>query len=414
MTAVVFEPPIEFAMSGAHMFRSSNALRRAARVGLAALLCLWIGVAVARPAVIVTVDVESTESLPLPLQRDAVCATGVHCGLFEIARMLEQHRLAGTFFLNVYEYKAWGEPTLRDIARRLHAEGHEVGLHTHPHWAYDPTRVNMYDYSLGEQTRIVADGARLLQQWTGLAVVSHRSGAYTANRDTLEALVRSGIRVDSSFFPGHPRSRLNGLGLSVNRPSVFGGVLEIPVTIYRREDHPSLLGNIAPPLAAIRKIDVDWFVDDNETEARSAIDAAADAGVPYIVVFLHSFSLMAGPGDGATPVANVRRQKLFGALLDHVVALGLPVVRMGDIDTPDAMAAAAAVAKDPLPAISITVPLYKYLAHGSRLYVIQNRVPLADGILVLLVSVTWIVVARRRSHDRTRETNHSSPASGDG
>jgi hypothetical protein len=87
---------------------------------------------------------------------------------------------------------------------------------------------------------------------------------------------------------------------------------------------------------------------------------------------------------------------------------------MGDIDTPAAMAAAAAVAKDPLPAISITVPLYKYLAHGSRLYVVQNRVPLADGILVLLVSLTWIVVARRRSHDRTRETNHSSPSSGDG
>jgi peptidoglycan/xylan/chitin deacetylase (PgdA/CDA1 family) len=413
MTAVDFGPWRQFGMSGALTFRASNGLRRA-RAGLAALLCLWMGAAVARPAVIVTVDVESTESLPLPLQTDAVCAGGVHCGLFEIARMLEQRRLAGTFFLNVYEYKAWGEVPLRDIARRLHAEGHEVGLHTHPHWAYDPARVNMYDYNLEEQTRIVADGARLLQQWTGLAVVSHRGGAYTANQDTLEALLRSGIRVDSSFFPGHPWSRLNGLGLSVNRPSMLDGVLEIPVTIYRREDRPSLLGDIAPPLAAIRKIDVDWFVNDNETEARSAIDAAADVGVPYIVVFLHSFSLMAGPGDGATPVADVRKKKLFGALLDRVVALELPVVRMGDIDTPAAMAAAAAAAKDPIPTVSITVPLYKYLAHALRLHVSRSRAALAGGILVLLVGVTWIVVARRRSHGRNRGKDFSSPSSGDG
>ncbi len=37
--------------------------------------------------------------------------------------MLQQRRMAGTFFLNVYEYQSWGEAAMRDIAVKLQAAG---------------------------------------------------------------------------------------------------------------------------------------------------------------------------------------------------------------------------------------------------------------------------------------------------
>src|SRR5690606_32194495 len=123
--------------------------------------------------------------------------------------MLVRRGVRGTFFLNVYEYKTWGEESLRNIALQLQRSGQEVALHTHPQWLYDPGIPRMYDYSLQEQTRIIAEGVALIEKWTGEAVFSHRAGAYTANRDTLQALENNGIYLDSSLFYGHQLSMLN-------------------------------------------------------------------------------------------------------------------------------------------------------------------------------------------------------------
>lgn len=68
------------------------------------------------PRVILTIDVESNEIFFLPQQVDVICKGGLPCGLMEMARILRDRGLAATFFLNVYEYKIWGEPALRDIA----------------------------------------------------------------------------------------------------------------------------------------------------------------------------------------------------------------------------------------------------------------------------------------------------------
>ena len=81
----------------------------------------------AAPRVVVTVDVESNDSFPLPRQAEAVCKDGSACGLMEVARLLRTRGLAGTFFLNVYEYPRWGESAIRDIAVKLQAAGQDVG-----------------------------------------------------------------------------------------------------------------------------------------------------------------------------------------------------------------------------------------------------------------------------------------------
>lgn len=69
----------------------------------------------AAPRVFFTIDVESNEMFTLPEQVDAVCKDGSACGLMEIVRMLQERGWAGTFFLNVYEYRRWEEAAMRDI-----------------------------------------------------------------------------------------------------------------------------------------------------------------------------------------------------------------------------------------------------------------------------------------------------------
>src|SRR5262249_53271335 len=149
---------------------------------------------------------------------------------------------------------------MRDIALRLQRLGHDVELHTHPDAAYDPKRHEMYEYSLDEQTTIVRDGVRLLESWTGQPVVAHRAGAYSADENTLIALERNGVTVDSSLFWEYPKSKLNALPLPRNSPGVYRTVLELPVTAYVREDRPGVLPGMLAPIGVIRKLDVNWAV----------------------------------------------------------------------------------------------------------------------------------------------------------
>src|SRR6185503_8526006 len=104
-----------------------------------------------------TIDVESNASFRLPDQVDATCE-GVPCGLAEIARRLAARGWSGTFFLNVYEHRQWGEAAMARLAAGLRDAGQDVALHTHPDSAYDTARPGMFQYDLDAQTSIVRDG----------------------------------------------------------------------------------------------------------------------------------------------------------------------------------------------------------------------------------------------------------------
>lgn len=348
----------------------------------------------ASPAVIVTVDVETTKGLPLPSQANAQCANGEDCGLNRITRVLRERGLRATFFLNVYEYKKWGEPALRGIANQLQAGGHDVELHTHPQWAYDPGRPLMYTYSPAEQTRIIDDGIRLLEAWTGQPVLAHRGGAYSADKDTIDILAKRGVVIDSSLFLGHPYSQLNGLGLADNLPSNVGSVVEIPVTVYWRDEHPTFLAELIPPLSAIRKFDVNSFSD--EDEAASAMNAAVDARLPYVVVFLHSFSFI--DGTGTVPTSDAKAERVFERILDFAKQHDLRVVTMRELAAAPGAIARGAV--DIVPHVEISVPLYRYVEHSTHAAVNRFGVgrSLALGIALLGASaaVAWTIFRRRR------------------
>ena len=314
--------------------------------------------------VIVTVDVESGGGYSLPDQVDTVCQDGSACGLMEIARMQSDRKLAGTFLLNVFEHRAWGEGKMREIVEKLQAAGQDLGLHTHPQWAYDAARNGMHQYTLEEQISIIREGTRLLSRWTRQPVVAHRAGDYAADESTLKALEVNGLRVDSSLFWGHPHSKLAELGLPRNLPSYSGKLLQIPVTVYERKERPDLFTGIAPPLSSIRKIDVDWFVD--EKEAKAAIDAVVEADLPFLVVFLHSFTFLARPTTNGVPVANRRAQAIFSAMLDRIAEKRLPVVTMRELAAAGYGTTSAPRSADVVPVVDVQVSLVRYLWHAWR------------------------------------------------
>jgi hypothetical protein len=352
--------------------------------------------ATASPAatrVILTIDVESIDGYSLPEQVDTVCQTGSACGLMEIARMQRERKFSGTFFLNVYEHRIWGEGKMREIVQKLQASGQDVALHTHPQWAYDPNRNGMHQYSLEEQTSIIRDGARLLSVWTGHPVLAHRAGDYAADERTLKALEANGLRVDSSLFWGHRHSQLTELGLPRNLPSSWGKLLQIPVTVYERNERPRLFTSIAPPLSSIRKIDVNWFLD--ETEARAAIDAVVDADLPFLVVFLHSFTFLAARNSDGAPVANRQAQAIFSAILDRIVERQLRVVTMRDLAVAD-MVVSTHPGADVVPVVDVHVSLPRYLWRAWRTG--NARVLAATGAaLISLFVLAALAFARIRN-----------------
>lgn len=368
---------------------------RIARVAVAGLAVLLgtVSWACGKPAVIVTVDVESYEGFSLPEQVNASCEGGVPCGLMEIAGMLKERGLAGTFFVNVYEHRRWGQDAMRTIVADLVALGQDVALHPHPQWAYDAARTGLWQYSLDEQVAIIRDGVRLLSDWTGLPVVAHRAGDYSADANTLLALERNGVRIDSSLFWGNPRSRLNGLGMPRNLPSERGSVTEIPVTVFHREEHSRLLGGFLGGLNRVSKIDPDWFIDTEE--ARGAMDAVVAADLPYLVIFLHSFSLVSRR-NGGPPEANLRTRENFRTVLDEVRRRGLSVVTLrtlaerGDLSS-------RSDAEDVVPRVVVNVGLGRYLRH--RLRADPGRVLFGGAMLLVpiagLAGLLW--VRRRRS-----------------
>ncbi len=347
----------------------------------------------AETRVVFTVDVETTHNFPLPRQVNAVCQDGSACGLMEIVRMLKERGLAGTFFLNVYEHRSWGDAAMRNVAGNLQAAGQDVALHTHPQWAYDPLRPGMYQYSLDDQTSIIGEGVHLLTAWTGRPVVAHRAGDYAADERTLEALERNGLRIDSSLFWKNPRSRLNGLGLPRNLPASLGGLIEIPVTVYQREERPRLLDGILSPVTSVRKLDADWFLD--EAEAISAIDSVVAADLPFLVIFLHSFSFMAGGEDGRVPVTDRHSRDIFRAILERVIEKRLPVVTMRDLASPDSVYEASR-GQDPLPTVLVRVGLHRYLWHRLQETVTGALIIGAAVLTFLGVGAVLIAVRLRR------------------
>ena len=348
------------------------------------------------PTVIITVDTETTYHdhglISMPDQLDTVCSGNIQCGLNEIVSLLRAKGYGATFFLNVYEYKEYGEPSVEKIARWLCDSGQDVELHTHPQWAYDRKRNMMYQYTLQEQASIIRDGKKLLEKWTGLPVVAHRAGAYSADENTLKALIANGIFYDSSLFYGWPDSKIASLDLKKNALSHYGPLLEFPVTVYNREEYPVFLGSHVEPISKIRKYDVNWFIDSKEAE--ESLSKAMRSDMDFIILFLHSFSFIKVRDSKGDLIVDSDAINRFRYILDFISAQGLKVVTFRDVQA-DGKNYKLNYVPDRIPEVPVKIGIADYVRQALDInrnnYV---KYIVLSALFLVLLGLLFVVILR--------------------
>lgn len=275
--------------------------------------------------VCVTVDVEDF-FLPRPSLDTVLASRGSdEWGIGRIMSVLGEFGARATFYVDVYNRTTLTESLLAAACNRILAEGHELGLHTHPEFpsgkrGYGMEQV-MARYPLQVQHRFVEQGVALIERWTGLAPRTHRAGGYGANRDTLSALHACGITSDSSLYAAYAGCPLAGDYPAVNACFEAEGVREVPVTVTRARFGLPLprSGWLGPALDL--KVDLDWL-------DLPGLQAQADAVLRHtdapVVLFLHSYSFLdieRGFAPAPTQVEKLRRLLGWLAARDDVALI---------------------------------------------------------------------------------------------
>lgn len=206
---------------------------------------------------------------------------GTAYGVPKFMELLDEHGFKATFFVDVYTEKKEYVPAFKDICRELAEKRHDVQLHTHPNGAFDKNRIAMKDYSKEEQVDIIKKGKELFEDWLGQTPSIHRAGDWGANYDTLEALRKNDIHIDSSMFYGWENCKLNEPPLTQNRMVETDGLLEIPATVFECASM-----NLFAPYRLLS-------TDGNSFEETWAIiQTLAMQGQPVINLVYHSFSFL--------------------------------------------------------------------------------------------------------------------------
>lgn len=227
-------------------------------------------------------------------------------GAFRIADICAANKASATFFVDVYEYTFWGVERMRDLCRRLQDMGFDVQLHSHPGWRDDPhdfptlrqlKREKSYlsqeeDFmaklSYDKQKSVLLHGLNLIEEWTGVRPVAHRSGGYSINADTVLAMRDLGIALDSSMHFGHPHSEVVW---STNAVVERDGIVELPVTLM---EYCFRLPAVGTVFSRSMKTDVDSCTLD---ELVAYVNAAVASDVRLMNLFMHSYSLLSFDQD---------------------------------------------------------------------------------------------------------------------
>ncbi|MBI5408114.1 MAG: hypothetical protein HZA14_01960 [Nitrospirae bacterium] len=350
------------------------------------------------PFVIITIDVESRKfndaSWPMPEQVNAVCMNNVPCGLGKMTELLKEKGFPAVFFLNVYEYKKYGEKPIMELAKWFDGAGHDVQLHTHPQWAYDKARNLTHQYTLDEQIKIIKDGKYLLEKWLGKPVLAHRAGAYGADENTLKALIENDILYESSLFIASENSKVTALDLRKNVLSMYGPLYEFPVTVYRKHESPPFLEGLLKPVSRVRKYDVNWFADADEAE--KALQKAVELKLDFIILFLHSFSFVEEYHNDGAKKARMSSIKNFERALDFIAKNKLPVITFKDIKDKNVDLTKYLNKPDVIPEVSVRVGAAQYIRRLIGINRGNYKVVVLSASILIIFSVVVIMQLRKR------------------
>ncbi|MBN2395310.1 MAG: polysaccharide deacetylase family protein [Candidatus Atribacteria bacterium] len=203
--------------------------------------------------VFITIDVETSiggafrnsDLRPVGAERRIFGKIGnSYYGIPLIIDILNAHQLKATFFVEVFNTFYFGEEDMRAVCEYILKRGHDVQLHLHPNYlsfklwdGKTPIKKvfsdNISDYSISKQIRLINDGKKILERLTGHKPVAFRAGNFGANNDTLLALSKNEIFLDSSYNAAfiHNPNEIN-LKTEINNLHRIGDVLELPITNF--------------------------------------------------------------------------------------------------------------------------------------------------------------------------------------
>lgn len=248
-------------------------------------------------------------------------------------RMLAEHGLKATFFVDPMPAVAHGIEPIRRVVSAIRAAGQDVQLHLHPNWAgaSDADRAvhasfELIDFNFAEQRDLIRAAADLLVAAGADRPVAFRSGSYSASDDTLLALAELGIRYDSSHNGSeHPWPSAISLPPRQIAPIEHRGVIEVPVTLI--EDRAGHLRHFQ--ICAL-----------STAEMRDALDHAVRASHAAVTIVSHGFELANRAGTRPNAVHVGRFEALCRMLAARRGALvttqfcDLPDLPLGRDDAP--------------------------------------------------------------------------------
>ena len=194
------------------------------------------------------------------------------------------HKYGATIhhFIDVYQPKYSRQ--IIDACERIIADGHSIGLHTHPSLMYG--KRYMYEYSLSEQQKIIEYGQNFFEKHLGYSPNSHRAGGYGADENTIFALESAGIKYDSSYYHNNGYCHLPQMSVNSIQQCCGTNVLGMRVSVFGIKK--TLFGVPIWKNVMWQKLDFRYGSDVNKI--KQVIDKCPDNSV--IILFLHSFNFL--------------------------------------------------------------------------------------------------------------------------
>ena len=256
--------------------------------------------AVARTRVCITIDTEfSISGAFSDRARQPVAEPLVLCnvegrseGLGFMLDTFHQYGIQATFFVETLHRHHFKHDPMRPLAQKIHANGHEVQLHSHPCWTifqdadwWNKTRgrrVNddMNKHSVEDAARLIGQGIDTFAEWGIPRPRVYRSGNLHHGENLYRALATTGIPYSSNIGvaihdSGDPDYRL------YSGQHDLHGVKEYPVLSFS----DWRIG----PKQNIKSLTI---AGSSFAETRRLIEQARSAGIPLVVVLTHPFEFV--------------------------------------------------------------------------------------------------------------------------
>ena len=235
------------------------------------------------------------------------------CGLRYQLQQMREYGLSGVFFVEPLFAMRFGLAPLQEIVGLIQEYGQEVQLHLHTEWENESLtpllprqqgkRQFMRDFSLEEQTALIALGIELIKKAGGGTVNAFRAGSFGMNTDTLKASALNHLSFDSSYNASlmGPDSGLMP-GTLLNDTMIYHNIVEYPMTVF--DD-------------GTRKLRHAQLGACSHAELRHLLWQSIQCGRKSFVMLSHNFELMNTNRDKPDPIMLQRFRQFCEFMATH-------------------------------------------------------------------------------------------------